>query len=82
LQSGEEQLYFKAQLQYTNGFVKKIKIKMLYFSTEKPTVKAHKHDFAKKKKERSDLTLYRLYNSHIKKLTIIYLGTQQFCKNK
>jgi hypothetical protein len=46
---GEEKKKKKAQLQYTNDFVKK---KVLYFSTEKPTLKAHKHDFAKKKEKK------------------------------
>jgi hypothetical protein len=33
-------------------FCKKRKEKVLYFSTEKPTVKAHKHNFAKKEKKK------------------------------
>jgi hypothetical protein len=44
----------KAQLKYTNDFVKKKKKRMLYLSTEKLTVEAHKHDFAKKEKKRKE----------------------------
>jgi hypothetical protein len=71
----------KAQLQYTNDFVKKEK-KRCFISPWKNQPLRLINTILQKKKRKSDLPFCRLYNSHIEKPIITCLGTQRFCKKK